>query len=175
MIPRATYRIQFHKGFTFADAAPLAFYLKQLGISHVYASPIFTARAGSMHGYDAIDPTRINPELGGEVAFLTLVSALRAEGLGLIVDIVPNHMAVGGADNAWWLDVLEKGQAGAYAGKALDANGVKSLASIPSKEVLLAQLCGLLNSPVSGFARLLAALAAKNAEGAPAEAEAPAA
>ena len=116
MTPRATYRIQFHKGFTFADAVLLAPYLKQLGISHLYASPIFAARAGSTHGYDIIDHTRINPELGGEEGFAALVSALRARGLGLIVDIVPNHMAVGGADNPWWLDVLENGQASPYSG-----------------------------------------------------------
>ena len=115
MIPRATYRLQFHRGFTFADAAPLASYFARLGISHVYASPIGAARAGSAHGYDQVDPTRINPELGGEAGFRTLVSALRAEGLGVILDIVPNHMAVGGDDNPWWLDVLENGQESEYA------------------------------------------------------------
>ncbi|WP_174299915.1 malto-oligosyltrehalose synthase [Caulobacter sp. S45] len=109
MTPRATYRLQFHKGFTFADAAPLAPYLARLGVSHVYASPIGTARAGSTHGYDQVDPTRINPELGGEEGFLALVAALKAQGLGVILDIVPNHMAVGQADNLWWLDVLEHG------------------------------------------------------------------
>src|SRR5215470_16129882 len=116
MIPRATYRVQFHKGFTFAHAIALAPYLGQLGISHVYSSPILAARAGSSHGYDIIDHTRINPELGGEAGFTAFVAALRAHDLGLIVDIVPNHMAVGGADNPWWLDVLENGQASPYAG-----------------------------------------------------------
>lgn len=116
MIPSATYRIQFHESFTFADAVPLASYLKQIGISHLYASPIFAARAGSTHGYDVIDHTRINPELGGEDGFTALVSALHAHELGVIVDIVPNHMAVGGADNPWWLDVLESGQASPYSG-----------------------------------------------------------
>jgi (1->4)-alpha-D-glucan 1-alpha-D-glucosylmutase len=115
MIPRATYRLQFHKGFIFQDAGALAPYLKALGVSDIYASPIFTARAGSTHGYDVIDPTRINPELGGEDGFRAMAAALRRNGLGLIVDIVPNHMAVGGADNPWWLDVLEKGCASAYA------------------------------------------------------------
>ena len=114
-IPRATYRLQFHAGFTFAAAVPLAPYLAALGISHVYASPIATARAGSGHGYDVVDPATINPELGGEDGFRALAAALRAEGLGLILDIVPNHMAVGGADNPWWLDLLEKGEASAYA------------------------------------------------------------
>jgi (1->4)-alpha-D-glucan 1-alpha-D-glucosylmutase len=114
MAPRATYRLQFHKDFTFADAERLVPYCARLGISHVYASPITTARAGSMHGYDVIDPTHVNPELGGEDTLRKLVTALRATGLGLIVDIVPNHMAVG-AENAWWLDVLRHGPQSRYA------------------------------------------------------------
>src|SRR5499425_1475505 len=93
--PRATLRLQFHKNFTFADAARLVPDFSALGISHVYASPILTARPGSIHGYDVIDPTRVNPELGGETGLRALVGALRRAGLGLIVDIVPNHMAVG--------------------------------------------------------------------------------
>jgi (1->4)-alpha-D-glucan 1-alpha-D-glucosylmutase len=115
MIPRATYRLQFHKEFTFDDAVPLAPYLAKLGISHLYSSPILAARAGSTHGYDVVDHTRINPELGGAEAFERLARALKAVGIGIIVDIVPNHMAVGGADNPWWLDVLEKGDASHYA------------------------------------------------------------
>jgi len=115
MIPRATYRLQFHSAFTFDDAARLAPYFARLGISHVYASPIGTARPGSMHGYDVIDPTTINPELGGEHGFRALAVALRREGLGVILDIVPNHMAVGGDDNRWWLDVLEKGEKSRHA------------------------------------------------------------
>lgn len=115
MTPRATYRFQFHAGFTFADAEALVPYLDRLGISHVYASPITTAREGSTHGYDVVDPTRINPELGGEDAFRRLVSALRARDMGVIVDIVPNHMGVAGGGNAWWNDVLAKGEASAYA------------------------------------------------------------
>src|SRR3954451_14625284 len=99
MTPRATMRLQFHKRFTFADAEQHARYFARLGISHLYASPVTTARAGSMHGYDVVDPTRVNPELGGAEALRRLVAALRCEGLGLIVDIVPNHMAVG-AENA---------------------------------------------------------------------------
>jgi len=109
-VVRATMRLQLHKGFTFADAARLAPYMARLGISHLYSSPILTARAGSMHGYDVTDPTRVNPELGGEDGFRDLVAALRAEGLGLIVDIVPNHMAADSA-NPWWRDVLRHGQA----------------------------------------------------------------
>ncbi|AJP71169.1 malto-oligosyltrehalose synthase [Sphingomonas hengshuiensis] len=115
MTPRATYRFQFHKGFTFAAAEALVPYLDRLGISHVYASPITTARSGSMHGYDVADPTRINPELGGEPAFRSLVAALRARGMGIIIDIVPNHMGVAGGENGWWNDVLAKGRASRYA------------------------------------------------------------
>ena len=114
-IPRATYRMQFHKGFTFADAEAQVPYLDRLGISHLYASPITVAAAGSTHGYDVIDPTRINPELGGEDGFRSLVAALHARGMGVIIDIVPNHMGVAGGGNAWWNDVLAKGQDSAYA------------------------------------------------------------
>jgi 1,4-alpha-glucan branching enzyme len=90
---RATYRLQFHAGFTFDDALRVLPYLCRLGISHVYASPIQGARPGSTHGYDQVDPTCINPELGGELGFERFSDALRAAGLGLLVDIVPNHMA----------------------------------------------------------------------------------
>ena len=114
-VPRATMRLQLHRGFTFADATRLVPYLASLGISHLYASPILTARAGSMHGYDVVDPTRVNPELGGEPGLRSLVAALRNAGLGIIVDIVPNHMAVGGMENPWWSDVLQHGQASRYA------------------------------------------------------------
>ncbi len=107
--PRATYRFQFHEGFTFADAEALVPYLDDLGISHVYASPVTTAAPGSTHGYDVVDPTTINPELGGEAAFRSLVAALRARGMGIIIDIVPNHMGVAGDSNAWWQDVLARG------------------------------------------------------------------
>lgn len=112
---RATLRLQFHAGFTLDDAVPLVQYFARLGISHIYASPLLTARPGSMHGYDVVDPTRINPELGGEPALQRLVAALRAQRMGLILDIVSNHMAVGGDANPWWLDVLEWGVASPYA------------------------------------------------------------
>ena len=115
MTPRATLRLQFHKGFTFAEAEALVPYFAALGISHLYASPITTARAGSMHGYDVTDPTRVNPELGGEDALRRLVDALRREDMGLIVDIVPNHMSAT-LENAWWLDVLREGRGSRYAG-----------------------------------------------------------
>ncbi|MBB6287186.1 MULTISPECIES: malto-oligosyltrehalose synthase [unclassified Pseudomonas] len=111
---RATQRLQFHKGFTLDDAVPLVPYFAQLGISHLYASPLLSARAGSMHGYDVVDPTSVNPELGGEPALRRLVEALREHDMGLILDIVSNHMAVGGADNPWWLDLLEWGRLSPY-------------------------------------------------------------
>ncbi|QZP18640.1 MULTISPECIES: malto-oligosyltrehalose synthase [Pseudomonas] len=111
---RATQRLQFHKGFTLDDAVPLVPYFARLGISHLYASPLLSARAGSMHGYDVVDPTTVNPELGGEPALRRLVAALREHDMGLILDIVSNHMAVGGADNPWWLDLLEWGRLSPY-------------------------------------------------------------
>jgi (1->4)-alpha-D-glucan 1-alpha-D-glucosylmutase len=115
MTVRATYRMQFHKGFTFADAAALAPYLAELGISHLYSSPVLAARAGSTHGYDVVDHARVNPELGGEDGFRALAAALRAHDIGIVLDIVPNHMAVGGADNSCWLDLLEKGRDSVFA------------------------------------------------------------
>ncbi|HXJ01831.1 MAG TPA: malto-oligosyltrehalose synthase [Micropepsaceae bacterium] len=115
MRARATYRLQFHKDFSFAEAAKLAPYLATLGISHLYASPILAARAGSTHGYDVVDHARVNPELGGENGFRMLANAFHAEGLGIVLDIVPNHMAVGGADNPYWLDLLEKGRDSVFA------------------------------------------------------------
>ncbi|MBV9548662.1 MAG: malto-oligosyltrehalose synthase [Alphaproteobacteria bacterium] len=114
-VPRATYRLQFHKHFTFADAAARVRYFSDLGISHIYASPILAARAGSQHGYDVVDHNRINPELGGEDGLRAFSQTLKQHGLGLIVDIVPNHMAVGGSDNSWWLDVLENGSNSRFA------------------------------------------------------------
>src|ERR1700734_2179396 len=113
-LPRATMRLQLHRDFTFSDASALVPYIAEMGISHVYCSPILTARAGSIHGYDVVDPTTVNPELGGEQGLRDFVAVLRSQGLGLIVDIVPNHMAVGGADNPWWLDLLEWGRLSPY-------------------------------------------------------------
>jgi len=111
----STYRLQFHQGFPFAAGAALAGYLRRLGVSHVYASPILAARAGSQHGYDVISYEEVNPELGGIEGFRAMAEALRAEGLGIILDIVPNHVAVGGDDNAMWLDLLKAGRASRYA------------------------------------------------------------
>jgi (1->4)-alpha-D-glucan 1-alpha-D-glucosylmutase len=114
-IPSATYRLQLHRGFPFAAAQAQIDYFAALGVSHLYLSPILKARAGSMHGYDVIDPDLINPELGGEPAFRQLAAAAAAAGLGLILDIVPNHMAAWQADNARWLDVLENGSESRFA------------------------------------------------------------
>lgn len=111
----ATLRLQFHSDFTLDHAVPLVPYFAQLGISHLYASPILKARAGSRHGYDVVDPTQVNPELGGEAALERLVAALRQHGMGLILDTVSNHMAVGGADNPWWQSLLAWGRRSPYA------------------------------------------------------------
>ena len=113
--PIATYRLQFNREFTFRDATKLVPYLAQLGISHCYASPYLRARPGSMHGYDIIDHNALNPEIGTPEDYEKLVSELHRHGMGQILDIVPNHMGVMGSDNAWWLDVLENGQASAFA------------------------------------------------------------
>jgi len=115
-IPSATYRLQFNRDFTFARAAELVPYLHELGISHCYASPLLKARAGSQHGYDIVDHNALNPEIGDRQDLERLVAALHQYGMGLIMDLVPNHMGVGGDDNAWWLDVLENGPASPYAG-----------------------------------------------------------
>lgn len=111
----ATVRLQFHRNFTLDDAVPLVAYFHRLGITHIYASPLLKARAGSMHGYDVVDPTCINPELGGEAALERLVAELRLHRMGLIVDIVCNHMAVGRDDNPWWQNVLQWGLKSPYA------------------------------------------------------------
>jgi (1->4)-alpha-D-glucan 1-alpha-D-glucosylmutase len=114
-IPIATYRLQLTARFGFDEAAAIVPYLGALGISHLYASPFMKARRGSTHGYDVIDHTAFNPELGGEAGFERLSEALRKHGLGLILDFVPNHVGVHCADNPWWLDVLEWGEASPHA------------------------------------------------------------
>jgi (1->4)-alpha-D-glucan 1-alpha-D-glucosylmutase len=114
-IPLATYRLQFNRDFTFADATRLVPYLAALGITHCYASPYLRARPGSTHGYDIIDHNLLNPEIGSPEDFENFVAALRQHGMGHILDIVPNHMGVMGSDNGWWLDVLENGEASSYA------------------------------------------------------------
>jgi (1->4)-alpha-D-glucan 1-alpha-D-glucosylmutase len=112
----STYRLQFHAGFTFRDATGLVPYLHNLGITHCYASPYLKARPGSDHGYDIIDHNLLNPEIGTAEDYQAWVTALRAAGLGQILDTVPNHMGVGTNDNAWWNDVLENGPASRYGG-----------------------------------------------------------
>jgi (1->4)-alpha-D-glucan 1-alpha-D-glucosylmutase len=116
MMPRATYRLQFRAGFGFKEAAKIAPYLGRLGVSHIYASPYLKARPGSSHGYDVVDHHALNPELGTEDDFSAMIAAFRKEGLEQILDFVPNHMGVGGADNRLWLDVLEWGPDSSYAG-----------------------------------------------------------
>src|SRR5579859_3923 len=113
-IPSATYRIQLNKDFRFADVRNILDYLHQLGISDVYLSPILASRKGTNHGYDVIDPSRINPDLGSEEEFAAIQSELQARGMGLVLDIVPNHMAAS-AENPWWMDVLENGAQSAFA------------------------------------------------------------
>lgn len=114
-IPRATARLQLHAGFTFNDAREQIPYFARLGISHFYLSPISRARPDSTHGYDVIDHQIISPELGGEGAFIELARGLQAHAMGIILDIVPNHMATH-PGNRWWWDVLRHGQGSAYAG-----------------------------------------------------------
>jgi len=114
-VPASTYRLQFHRTFTFADAIGILPYLRELGVGNIYASPIFAAVPGSTHGYDICDHARINPELGGEEGFDALAAALRGQGMGLVLDFVPNHMAAHPVANPWWRDVLENGPASLYA------------------------------------------------------------
>ncbi len=115
MVPRGTYRLQFHRDFTFADGEALVPYLDALGVSHCYASPCLQARPGSTHGYDIIDHTTVNTELGGDDGFARFADALVERGMGQVMDMVPNHMGVMGGDNGWWLDVLENGRASPWA------------------------------------------------------------
>ncbi len=116
MPPRASYRLQLRAGFGFNEAAVIAPYLAGLGVSHVYLSPFFKARPGSPRGYDITDHTRLNPEHGSEADYSAMIGAFRREGLSAILDFVPNHTGVGGADNPLWLDVLEWGPELRYAG-----------------------------------------------------------
>jgi (1->4)-alpha-D-glucan 1-alpha-D-glucosylmutase len=115
-IPGATYRLQLSLDFAFDDAARIVPYLAALGVSHLYLSPPFKARPGSRHGYDIIAHDIVSPELGGDAGLDHLSAVLADHRIGLILDFVPNHMGIGGADNAWWLDVLEWGKASPYAG-----------------------------------------------------------
>lgn len=114
-IPLSTYRLQFNRSFTFSQAADLVPYLAELGITHCYASPYLRSRPGSMHGYDIIDHHHLDPEIGTPEDYERFVAALHQHGMGQILDVVPNHMGIMSADNAWWLEVLENGEASTYA------------------------------------------------------------
>ncbi len=113
--PRATYRVQLNADFTFADAHAIVPYLTRLGIGALYTSPFLRATPGSTHGYDVTDYGSLNPEIGTEEDLHALTDTLRAHGMGLLVDVVPNHMGIAGGANAWWQDVLENGRTSAYA------------------------------------------------------------
>ncbi|MEX2317278.1 MAG: malto-oligosyltrehalose synthase [Pirellulales bacterium] len=114
-LPASTYRLQFNSSFTFRDARELVPYLHALGITHCYASPYLKSRAGSRHGYDIVDHTALNPELGTDADYEEFVRELRRHDMGHILDFVPNHMSVDSSDNAWWMDVLEHGPSSPYA------------------------------------------------------------
>ena len=108
-IPSATYRVQFHKGFTFNQAREIVPYLAALGITDLYGSPFFQASPGSTHGYDIVDHNHLNPEVGTPEEFDALCAELKKHGMGLVADFVPNHMGIAEATNGWWMDVLENG------------------------------------------------------------------
>src|SRR5665213_112641 len=113
-VPLSTYRVQFSRDFRFQDAADLVPYLHQLGITDLYSSPHFRPRRGSSHGYDVTHPGRVNPDLGSEAEFGDLCAKLKSYDMGLLLDIVPNHMAAS-HENEWWADVLEHGPASVFA------------------------------------------------------------
>jgi (1->4)-alpha-D-glucan 1-alpha-D-glucosylmutase len=139
--PAATYRLQFHAGFTFADARHLVPYLNDLGISHIYASPYLRARSGSLHGYDVADPSSLNPELGSSADFERMVDELQRHGMGQLVDVVPNHMGIGDPGNYRWLDVLENGPASIYA-RFFDINWRPTLAQAQDQYKLVVPTLG---------------------------------
>ena len=114
-VPGSTYRVQLNSGFHFADTRELVPYLHQLGITDLYASPFFQAQKGSNHGYDVTDHTRLNPEIGTEADLQNLTEELRHYGIGLVLDVVPNHMKIFDESNRWWQDVLENGPSSPYA------------------------------------------------------------
>jgi (1->4)-alpha-D-glucan 1-alpha-D-glucosylmutase len=113
--PIATYRLQLRPDFGFADAAEQVSYLAELGVSHIYTSPYLQAASGSTHGYDVVDPTKVNTELGGEQEHRRFCRTLKSAGLGHMIDLVPNHMAILGRENPWWWDVLENGPSSPFA------------------------------------------------------------
>ncbi len=115
-VPTSTYRLQFNRNFTFDDARSLVDYFDDLGIGACYASPIFKARPGSEHGYDVVDHRQLNPEIGSDTSFARLAESLKKNNIGLILDVVPNHMCITESVNPWWNDVLENGPSSPYAG-----------------------------------------------------------
>src|SRR4051812_2770397 len=132
---RATYRLQLNAEFTLEHARAIVPYLAKLGISHIYASPVLRSRPGSTHGYDVVDPTRLDPELGSDASWDALIAELRVHGMGLVLDIVPNHMGVG-ADNPFWDDLFANGPASRYASWSdidwnAPARGLKGRVLIP--------------------------------------------
>ena len=133
--PDATYRWQFNHQFTLRQAAELVAYLHELGVSDCYTSPLLTARPGSLHGYDVIDHTKLNPELGGKEDFIAFASELKTRGMGLILDVVPNHMCIAGAGNRWWEDILENGPASPFA-QFLDIDWHPPKANLHNKVLL---------------------------------------
>lgn len=114
-LPLSTYRLQFNASFTFKDASRILPYLSQLGITDCYASPYLKAAPGSTHGYDVVDPTELNPEIGTESDYQVFIQDLQKQGMGQILDVVPNHMGIAGSTNLWWQDVLENGPSSRYA------------------------------------------------------------
>ncbi|HEX8355708.1 MAG TPA: alpha-amylase family glycosyl hydrolase, partial [Pyrinomonadaceae bacterium] len=114
-IPVSTYRLQLNREFTFEQARALVDYFAELGVTDYYSSPVLKARPGSMHGYDIVDHTEVNPEAGGEARLTELLQTLRERGMGFLVDVVPNHMSIVTAENGWWQDVLENGPSSSFA------------------------------------------------------------
>jgi (1->4)-alpha-D-glucan 1-alpha-D-glucosylmutase len=115
-LPAAVYRLQLHREFTFSAARRLIGYLNALGISDCYVSPVFKARAGSRHGYDIVDHSLLNPEIGTQEEFESFAHELKRHDMGLVFDVVPNHMGISSEENHWWYDVLENGSGSSYAG-----------------------------------------------------------
>ena len=114
-IPVSTYRLQFNRDFTFEQARALVQYFCDLGVTDCYSSPILKARPGSPHGYDIVDHSQVNPETGGVTALVEFARALRERGMGLLVDVVPNHMCIASTENEWWQDLLENGPSSQFA------------------------------------------------------------
>jgi (1->4)-alpha-D-glucan 1-alpha-D-glucosylmutase len=113
-IPASTYRLQFNLHFGFEKAREIVPYLSELGISDIYASPVFKAKKGSLHGYDVVDMNSLNTDLGTDKDFDELIEDLKKSGMGWIQDIVPNHMCIASNENIWWMDVLENGLSSPY-------------------------------------------------------------